>query len=91
MKPAITNAVCRLRCAGHCGQCREDAGWRRGVGTPEVCGDARGPWTGLGDKVSSVLTPIGHAIGHPCVDRASGNLKPRSRCDKMKRWLNRLG
>lgn len=45
---------------------------------------------GLGDIVSAVVTPIAKALGHPCVDGASGELKKGSPCDKRKEWLNEL-
>lgn len=46
MRVLVVDGVCRLRCAGHCGECLTNASWRESVGAPDPCGDARGPWRG---------------------------------------------
>lgn len=92
MKPAITNGVCRLRCAGHCQQCVDDAGWRASVGTTDPCGDVRGPWrTGLGDLVAKVATPIARLLRLGCIDPKTKELRPESGCAKRRDALNRIG
>lgn len=42
----------------------------------------------FGDVLSSVVTPIAAALGHPCVDRATRKLKPGSACDKRRLAMN---
>jgi hypothetical protein len=37
----------------------------------------------LGTKISKVATPIARAIGHPCIDPATGQPRPESGCGKM--------
>lgn len=46
---------------------------------------------GLGDAVGAVATPIARALGLPCVDRGTGQLRPESPCAKRKAGLNRFG
>jgi len=46
---------------------------------------------GLGDKVHSVLGPIGKAIHWPCLKGdGTTDLKPGSPCDKIKNTLNKI-
>jgi hypothetical protein len=45
---------------------------------------------GLGDLVASVATPIARALGLPCIDPATQQLRPESGCAKRKAALNRL-
>jgi hypothetical protein len=49
------------------------------------------PGQGLGDKLHSVLGPIGRAIHWPCM-AADGttNLKPGSPCDNARKALNNI-
>lgn len=87
MKPAIVNEVCRFR--GLCASCQSDPNWRRQAGTPSPCGDSRGPFPGLGDKIESLVKPIAKAIGSPCLD-SNSSLKPSSPCAKIRDTINRL-
>lgn len=43
---------------------------------------------GLGDMVAMVATPIARALRLPCIDPATGDLRPDSGCAKRKAWLN---
>lgn len=43
---------------------------------------------GFGDIVARIATPIGAAIGHPCVDKATRQLKPGSKCAERKARMN---
>ena len=45
---------------------------------------------GLGDMVGAVATPIASALGLPCVDPATKQLKPESKCQKRKDLLNKI-
>jgi hypothetical protein len=45
----------------------------------------------LGDAVSSVVTPIMGALGHPCVDPETYGLIPGSPCDKRVTRINQFG
>jgi hypothetical protein len=47
------------------------------------------PPLGLGDVVHAVAGPIGKAVHWPCVDQATGNLKPGSPCARARTWLNK--
>lgn len=44
---------------------------------------------GLGDAIAAVATPIARALGMPCVDKATGQLKPDSPCAKRKEAANK--
>jgi hypothetical protein len=46
---------------------------------------------GLGDKVAAVATPIARALGLPCIDPQTKDLRPESGCAKRKAKLNQLG
>lgn len=48
------------------------------------------PSTRLGDLVAKVATPIARALGLGCIDKRTGQLKPRSGCAKRKNWLNSI-
>jgi len=41
----------------------------------------------LGDAIASVATPIARTIEMPCIDPATNQLRPESRCNK---WIGRL-
>lgn len=45
---------------------------------------------GLGDIVGGIATPIARALKLDCIDKSTGELKPESRCQKRKNWLNSL-
>lgn len=45
--------------------------------------------SGLGDLVASVATPIARALGLPCIDPATKQLRPESKCAQRKAALNR--
>lgn len=42
----------------------------------------------LGDKVAAVATPVARALGLPCIDPATKQLRPESGCAKRKARLN---
>lgn len=42
----------------------------------------------IGDKISSVATPIANALNLNCVDKQTGDLKPDSTCAKVRDDLN---
>ena len=42
----------------------------------------------LGDKIASVATPIARALGLPCIDPETNDLRPDSPCAKAKANLN---
>src|SRR5438128_2147209 len=44
--------------------------------------------TGLGDVVAAVATPIARALGLPCIDPQTKQLRPESGCAKRKAKLN---
>jgi len=44
----------------------------------------------IGDMVAAIATPIARAIGHPCVDKETRQLKPNSKCAERKARLNEL-
>jgi hypothetical protein len=44
--------------------------------------------TGLGDLVGKIATPIAAALGLPCVDPATRQLRPESPCARRKAALN---
>jgi hypothetical protein len=44
----------------------------------------------LGDKVAALATPIARTLHLPCIDPATGDLRPDSQCAKRKAWLNGL-
>jgi hypothetical protein len=43
---------------------------------------------GLGDLVAMVATPIARAMHLTCIDPATRDLRPESKCAKRKAWLN---
>ncbi len=45
---------------------------------------------GLGDLVGAIATPIARALQLPCIDPATGQLRPKSRCQKRKEFLNKI-
>lgn len=51
----------------------------------------RRPGPGLGDLVAAVATPIARALGLPCIDPATQQLRPESGCAKRKADWNRKG
>jgi hypothetical protein len=55
---------------------------------PDLFSVVRRP--GLGDAVAAVATPIAKALGLPCVNKATGQLRPDSKCAKRKGALNQL-
>jgi hypothetical protein len=77
----------------HCATCRTDPAWRDQVGAPEICPDGftaeKLPIRGVGDIVAKVATPIARALGMPCIDPATHQLKPESGCAKRKKALNK--
>jgi hypothetical protein len=46
---------------------------------------------GLGDRLAAVATPIARALGFPCIDKETGQLKPTSNCAKRRAALNKIG
>jgi hypothetical protein len=48
------------------------------------------PHHGLGDLVGSIATPIARALHMSCIDPATGQLHPDSRCQKRKDALNKI-
>ena len=46
---------------------------------------------GLGDMVAAIATPIARALGLPCVDPQTSELRPESPCAQRKAALNRFG
>ncbi len=46
---------------------------------------------GLGDAVGAVATPIAAALGLPCVDSATKQLRPDSPCARRKATMNHAG
>ncbi len=44
---------------------------------------------GLGDALARVATPFARRLRLPCIDPATGELKPTSRCVKRRAALNR--
>ena len=46
------------------------------------------PRRGLGDVVAMVATPIARALGLPCIDPATQDIRPGSPCARRKAWLN---
>lgn len=45
---------------------------------------------GLGDAVAAVATPIARALGLSCIDPATKQLRPESKCAQRKAALNRI-
>lgn len=45
---------------------------------------------GFGDMVASVATPIAKALKLSCIDPKTKKLRPESRCNKTRTWLNKL-
>lgn len=88
MRCAFFNGVCRFR-GDHCAWCQTHEEWRRSVGTSLPCGDDRGPFPGLGDRVEALVKPIARAIGSSCLD-SNSQLKPKSPCAKVRDILNKL-
>lgn len=43
---------------------------------------------GLGDAAAAVATPIARALGLPCIDPATKQLRPESGCAKRKKTWN---
>lgn len=43
---------------------------------------------GLGDVVAKIATPIARALGLPCVDKVTRELKPNSPCARRRDALN---
>lgn len=60
----------------------------RVVATKHVSGPARG--RGLGDVVHAVALPIARALGLPCVDPETKQLRPESGCAKRRASLNQV-
>jgi len=46
---------------------------------------------GLGDVVEKLAHPVAVALRLGCVDKATGKLKPDSKCAKRRLALNRFG
>lgn len=46
--------------------------------------------TGLGDLIGKAATPIARALGMPCVDPETRQLRPESPCAKRKAALNAI-
>jgi hypothetical protein len=46
---------------------------------------------GLGDIVAAIATPIARALGLPCIDPQTSELRPESPCAQRKAALNRFG
>jgi hypothetical protein len=57
---------------------------------PPVQGAALRERPGLGDLVGSIATPIARALHMPCIDPATGQLRPESGCQKRKTFLNKI-
>lgn len=47
------------------------------------------PRRGLGDLIGAVATPVAAALGLPCVDPETKQLRPESPCAKRKAALNK--
>jgi len=45
---------------------------------------------GLGDLVGAIATPIARVLHLPCIDPATRQLRPESRCQKRKDILNKI-
>jgi hypothetical protein len=48
------------------------------------------PHLGLGDVIAAIATPIARALRMPCIDPATGQLRPDSDCHKRKEKLNKI-
>jgi hypothetical protein len=48
------------------------------------------PPFGFGDAVAAIATPIARALHMPCIDPATGQLRPDSDCQKRKTSLNKI-
>jgi hypothetical protein len=46
---------------------------------------------GIGDIFGKIATPVARKLGLPCVDKATGDLKPESKCAKRKAKWNKAG
>lgn len=42
----------------------------------------------IGDGIAKVATPIARTLKFSCIDQSTQELKPESRCNKRKQWLN---
>lgn len=84
----IKDGICRLR-GGHCDWCQTHEEWRQQTGTTFPCGDSRGPFPGLGDKIETLVKPIAKALNSPCLD-SNSKLKPKSPCAKARDFINRV-
>ena len=94
---AIKEGACRWReRANVCQQCRTDGRFRASIGAPDACPHGYTPENlprksfGLGDAVASIATPIARALGLPCIDPATKDLRPESKCAERKAALNKL-
>lgn len=45
---------------------------------------------GLGDLLSNIFTPIARKLKFKCIDKETGQPKPRSSCDKRRQKLNKI-
>ena len=45
----------------------------------------------LGDTIALAATPIARALELPCIDPETQQLRPESRCNKQRLWLNDFG
>jgi hypothetical protein len=86
VKTPVRNGVCSLRCAQNCPVCRSDPKWREFMGTPEDCPHS----FNLGNLVASIATPIARVLKLSCIDPATQELRPESKCAKRKAALNKL-
>jgi len=43
---------------------------------------------GLGDRIAAVATPIARVLRLPCIDPATGQLRPEAGCSKRRKQLN---
>jgi hypothetical protein len=67
----------------------------RSIGTADATEQRRDasatlPGFGLGDAISLVATPIARALGLPCIDPATQDLKPESPCGQRRESLNKI-
>jgi hypothetical protein len=98
----VRREVCAVSCTEHCaaykaGTLNHDdphaacprVGWILAWGCYGPCNGPT-PATGLGDLVAAVATPIARAFGMSCIDPATSQLRPESKCAERKAALNRI-
>lgn len=86
---AVKNGTCKL--SGYqrvCEQCISDERFRASIGVAE-CPLGRHKM-GLGDLVGLFATPVARILKMGCIDPATNDLRPESKCAKRKRAINKL-